>query len=84
MKTTHEIASALALAAWDAAAAADRIAYERRSTAAKAVDAARATLATLIAEHDAAVDAANRSFAVRQAAFTAWDHATIARLATSV
>ena len=72
MKTTHEIAAALALTAWDAAAAA------------KAVDAARATLATLIAEHDAAVDAANRSFAVRQAAFTAWDHATIARLATSV
>ena len=84
MKSTHEIASALALTAWDAAAAADRIAYERANTAAKAVDAARATLATLIAEHDAAVDAASRSFAVRSAAFTAWDFACTARLATSV
>jgi len=77
-------AAALALTAWDAAAAADRAAYERRSTAAKAVDAARATLATLIAEHDAAAAAANRSFAVRSAAFTAWDFACTARLATSV
>ena len=81
--TALETASALALTAWDAAAAADRAAYDRANSAAKAVDAARLALAAAIAEHDAARDAASRSFIVRTHAFTAWDHACTARLATA-
>ena len=81
--TALETASALALTAWDAAAKADRAAYDRANSAARAVDAARLALAQAIAEHDAARDAANRSFVVRTHAFTAWDHACTARLATA-
>ena len=78
MKTTYENASALTYAAWSSASIADRAAYDRAIAAQSAVDAARAALSAAIAEADAADAASALTFAARQAAFTAWDAATVA------
>jgi hypothetical protein len=86
MKTTYEIADRavnLAFATYCSAADTDRAACDRSTAAFDAVTAARQALSAAIAEHDAAVDAATRSFTVRQAAFDAWDAAAISRSGTN-